>query len=301
MTINVYILGAGAMGGAFAQKFDEAEGFAVYFVAAGERLQRLRREGLIINEQRYDFTVLGPDDDGPLADLVLVALKDHHLPDPLHLLHNRVGDETIILSVMNGLDSEAAIGEVLGHDRVLPAVSVAIDATREENRITTTSIGKIVFGEWDNTITPRIHRVQRWLQDAAIGFETPPDIRRAMWWKFMVNVGINQPSAILGASYAVFQTNAHAKAIMDAAMAEVLAVAQAEQVDLTKEAVAEWYAILAGLPPDGKTSMLQDVEAGRRTEVDMFAGKVIALGQAHGIPTPVNALLLHAIKVLEDV
>jgi 2-dehydropantoate 2-reductase len=104
----------------------------------------------------------------------------------------------------------------------------------------------------------------------------------------------------LGASYGVVQTSEHAQAIMESAMREVIAVAEAEQVNLVEKDIQEWYTFLHTLHPDGKTSMLQDIEAGRMTEVDIFAGKMIELGRRHGIPTPVNETLLHAIKVIEQ-
>jgi 2-dehydropantoate 2-reductase len=120
-----------------------------------------------------------------------------------------------------------------------------------------------------------------------------------MWWKFMINVGINQTSSLLGAPYGVFQTVPDAQAIMEAAMREVIACAQASGVNLVEQDIADWYTFLNTLHPEGKTSMLQDVDAGRKTEVDMFAGKIVALGHEYGIPTPVNELLLHAIRVIE--
>jgi 2-dehydropantoate 2-reductase len=87
---------------------------------------------------------------------------------------------------------------------------------------------------------------------------------------------------------------------MDSAMREAIALAQAAGVDLGERDVADWHAILATLSPQGKTSMLQDVEAGRKTEVEILSGKAVELGRAYGIPTPVNQALLRIIRVLEQ-
>jgi 2-dehydropantoate 2-reductase len=181
------------------------------------------------------------------------------------------------------------------------AIAVGIDAQRTGNSITFSKLGKLVFGEADNTIlSARVRHIQALLDYAQIPYDTPQDMLRMMWWKFMINVGINQTSAILRAPYGVFHTSEHAQAIMEAAMHEVITLAQAAQVDLVPDDITEWYEILTTLHPQGKTSMLQDIEAGRTTEVDIFAGKVVTLGTAHGIPTPVNQILLHAIKTLEN-
>ena len=83
-------------------------------------------------------------------------------------------------------------------------------------------------------------------------------------------------------------------------MREVITLARAADVNLVEEDIDNWYAFLQTLHPEGRTSMLQDIEAGRKTEVDIFAGKMVELGKTYSIPTPVNETLLHAIKVIEE-
>ncbi len=298
---TVAIIGAGALGAAYASRFYAVDPSSVAFVAAADRYDRLKREGVIVNNTHYAIPVLGPEDPDPPADLIIVALKHHQLADALPLLNHRVGDNTALLSVMNGLDSEDLIGAAYGMEKVLYAISVGIDAQRNGNSVNFSKLGTLVFGEADNTVlTERVRQIQALLDWADIPYNTPPDMLRMMWWKFMVNVGINQTSAILRAPYGVFQTSTHAQAIMEAAMREVIALAQAAEVNLVPEDLTEWYKVLNTLHPQGKTSMLQDVEAGRPTEVDVFAGKVVALGAAYGLPTPINAVLLHAIKAIEQ-
>jgi len=298
---RIVILGAGAMGSAYASAFYAMDPASVAFAASGARYERLKAGGIVVNGRHYPIPVLAPDDPAPPADLVIVALKHHHLPDALNDLGNRVGAETLFLSVMNGLDSEAIIAARYGQERVLYANAVGIDAQRDGNVVRFSKIGTVVFGEADNTtLSERVRRLQALFDRAAIPHQTPVDMIRAMWWKLMINVGINQASAVLGAPYGVFQTNPEAQAIMEAAMRETVAVAQAAGVNLSGQDIADWYPVMNQLHPAGKTSMLQDIEAGRKTEVEVFAGKVLALGRQYGIPTPVNEVLLHAIHVLES-
>ena len=122
----------------------------------------------------------------------------------------------------------------------------------------------------------------------------------SLWWKFMVNVGINSVSAILGADYGVFQRSKEARVLMLTAIDEVLAVAEREGVTLNSSDVEAWIEILDKLGPAGKTSMLQDIEAGRKTEIGLFSGKVSELGRAHGVPTPLNDSMLQMIRVMEQ-
>lgn len=297
---KIVIVGAGAMGAAYATMFHDAGGFTVSFAAGGERYQRLKNTALEVNGKSYKIPVIHPDQVAGPADMVLVALKHHHLAGALSDIRAFVGENTLILSVMNGLESEDIIGAECGMDKMVHAIAVGIDAVREENRFTYASPGKIIFGKGPNAGEGlRLDLLGQALDRAGIPNETPPDIMRTMWWKFMINVGVNQASAILRAPFKVFQTNPDAGALMDLLMGEVVTLAKMQQIDLTEKDMHEWKQILDTLSPNGKTSMLQDIEAGRKTEVEIFAGKVVSLGAACGIPTLVNEAVLRIIKVIE--
>jgi 2-dehydropantoate 2-reductase len=297
---TVSIIGAGALGGAYASIFHEMDNHCVSFVANGDRFERLRREGLIVNGKRYNIPVLRPEDMLPPSDLIIVAVKHNQLNDAIREMKNRVGRGTTIISVMNGIESEMKIGAAYGMNKVLYAVSVGIDGLREGNRVNFKKRGKIFFGEARNhSISDKVRGIQDLFDRAMIIAETPPDMIRILWWKFMINVGINQASAVLRAPYSVFQTSKEARDLMESAMQEVIMLAEKERVRLSKEDIKNWETVLIGLNPEGKTSMLQDVEAHRKTEVEMFAGKVIELGTRHNVPTPVNQKLFDMIKEIE--
>lgn len=298
---RVAILGAGAMGALFAARFWDAGDFSTSLVAGGERRERLQRDGLIVNGRTYRIPVLSPGAGGPAADLVIVAVKHHHLAQAVHDLENFVGSGTTILSLMNGLDSEETIGAVYGMERVLYGMSAGIDPLRHGNKITYTTTGKHYFGQATNSPpAERVLRVQAAFARAGLAYETPPDMIRVLWWKFMINVSMNPPSAVLRAPYGVFQSSPDAQALMEALMREVIALAGAEGIDLTEQDIANWYPVLHTLSPTGQTSTLQDVEAGRKTEIEMFAGKAVTLGQKHGIPTPVNETMLRMVRIIEE-
>jgi len=298
---KVVILGAGAMGAFFATRFFDTDECSAAVIAKGQRHEKLKSNGLVVNGKKYAIPVIHPDEDISPADLVIVALKNHHLPEAVHDLKNLVGEQTTIISVMNGLDSEEYIGSVYGMDKMLYAVSVGIDALRQGNRINYTNPGKHFFGDAINThVSKRVRRVQDTFSRAGISCETPADMMRMMWWKFMVNVGTNQASAVMRAPYGVFQSSANARALMEDLMREVITLAKVAEVQLSEKDLDDWYTVLDTLSGQGRTSMLQDIEAGRKTEVEIFGGKVVELGNLHGIPTPVNRTVLRIIQVLEQ-
>ena len=298
---KVVVMGAGAMGAYFASCFYDAPGFSTFLLAKGERLEKLNKDGLIINSRHYLIKAVDPEKVDSPADLIIVALKHHQLVESIGELKRLVGPATTILSVMNGLESEEMIGAKYGMDKLLYTISVGIDALREGNTIVYTKPGTHYFGEAQNPIiTPKVRRVQEAFKQAGIAFETPPDMVRMLWWKFMINVGMNQASAITRAPYGVFHNNTHAQALMEALMQEVIILAGAEKVNLNDQDIVDWYHFLNMLSPIGKTSMLQDIEAKRKTEVEIFGGKVVELGKIHNIPTPVNQTAYRTIKVIED-
>jgi 2-dehydropantoate 2-reductase len=298
---KVAVLGAGALGASYASMFFDSGEFSIAFITGGRRYTRLKEEGVIVNGQHYAIPVIHPEEAERPADLIIVALKHQHLSKAIRDLQNLVGEDTVIISVMNGLDSEEMIGEIFGMDKLLYTIAVGIDALRVGNRINYDNPGKILFGEEENIkLSERVRRVQKAFDRAGIIHETPVDMMRVMWWKFMVNVGMNQASAVMRAPYGVFQTSRTAQALMEALMYEVIELAEHAGVDLGEKDIKEWYKTLDTLSLHGKTSMLQDIEANRKTEVEIFGGKVVALGEAYGIATPVNRTLVQIIQVLEE-
>lgn len=298
---SVVVQGAGAMGAYFAAKFFDTPDFDVSLLADGERYERLRKSGLIINGKQYHIPVIRPETDGPEADLIIVALKNHHLSDVVHDLKNLVGPSTIIISVMNGLESEEFIGSIYGMEKLLYTVSVGIDAVRQGNRIDFENEGTHYFGEARNPApSPKVVLVKDAFDRAGISYSIPEDMIRMLWWKYMINVGINQASAVSRGPYGIFQRSENARALMESLMREVIELANAQDVDLQENDLQAWFSALDGLSPEGKTSMLQDIEAGRKTEVEIFAGEAVKMGTALGIPTPVNATVLRIIQVIEE-
>jgi 2-dehydropantoate 2-reductase len=297
---KIAVIGAGALGAIYGSLLFKAYPGYVSLIAAGARHDRLQRDGVVVNGERFLIPAARPQDASP-ADLVIVAVKHHQLDQALQDMKQAVGPRSTILSVMNGIDSEERIGAVYGMDRVLFGLALGIDAVRVSNAVSYRNQGRILFGEKSNRVlSDRVRRIGAIFDAAGIAHVTPPDMIRSLWFKYMINVGANQVSAVLGADYGTLRTSGRARELMDAAMREVIALARAQRVDLGEDDIGEWYRVLETLDPAGKTSMLQDVEAGRKTEVEMLAGTAIELGGRLSVPTPVNRELLEALHRLEN-
>jgi 2-dehydropantoate 2-reductase len=241
-----------------------------------------------------------PEEKEEPADLILFAVKYNGLADAVRAVSGQVGNDTVMLSLLNGITSEQIIAEAYGEGRVLDCVAQGMDAVKEGNRMRYSNMGMICFGRRAGRGTrDNMMRVQRFFKRTKVPFELVEDMNKRMWGKLMVNVGVNQTVAVCGTSYGDIQADGEARETMIAAMKEVIALSKKEKVYLGEEDLRYWLEILDNLDPSGKPSMRQDVEARRASEVDLFAGTVVALGQKYGVETPVNTWLYHKIKNME--
>jgi 2-dehydropantoate 2-reductase len=298
---SVYVAGLGAIGASYAASLFEMDPECIKVIADKERIERYKKDGITVNGKTYDFKYIEAGEKAAYADLLIVSVKHHHLRQVISDVKNCVGPDTVILSLLNGISSEEIIGEKLGMEKLLYSFCVNTDAVRIGTDIRFSKLGTIVFGEKVNAShTARVDAVVRLFERAGIPYSVPQDMMRELWWKFMLNVGANQISAILKAPYGVFQRVYEARELMRMACREVLELSKKVGVNLDESDIEEFLRIIDGLAPEGKTSMMQDIEAGRKTEVEIFAGTVLALGQKYGIKTPVNDMLYKMILTLEQ-
>lgn len=296
---TVHLIGLGALGAIYASIIHQHDKDCIKIILDEERMERYR-EGTVINGKRYFFDLTVPKPGDKPAELILVAVKGHHLKEAIDLISSMVGEDTIILSLLNGITSEDDLSRVFGREKVLHGFCVGTDSTRENNEVIFHNAGKIVFGEHYPEAKGKAGPVADFFTRTGVPFSVSDDILKRMWWKFMMNVGVNQTSAILRAPYGVYQTIREARELMASASREVIPLAEKEGIHLSEADIDEYMNHFYDLSPSGKTSMLQDIEAGRKTEVESFALTVVNLGKKHGIPAPVNEMLYRMIRVLEQ-
>jgi 2-dehydropantoate 2-reductase len=295
MAPRVVLVGLGAVGAGYGSLLLQA-GLDLQVVADPERIARYGHQPTVVNGQAFQFPVAVAADRP--AELILVAVKRGALGEAIQLIGPHVGPRTVILSLLNGIDSEELLAAAFPQASVLLALSVGIDAVRDGREVHYSSLGRIVFGDPANPgpHAEQVATVADLFDRAEIAYQIPADMVRELWWKYLINVGINQVSAIIGAPYRVFQVEGEARDTMIAAQREVIAVANAVGVGLDEADLQRWLDVLAGLGPDNYTSMAQDALAGRPTEVDSFAGTMIRLGERTGVPVPVNTVLHGLLK-----
>lgn len=296
---KVILCGLGAIGTIYADKLEkfDAENFKVLVDEA--RIERYKTNPIKFNGRQLNFDYILPSEENFKADLIILATKFAGLKDAIKNIKNFVKEDTVILSLLNGVTSEDIIADVYGKDKMLYSYFIGHSSVRCGNSVTHDDVNTIVFGA-ENNLSENVVAVKNFFDKVGINYKISDDIKRSMWLKFMLNVSANQPTAILRMTFGDMFENTHFMKFAENIMREVQSVAKAEGVLNTETMVDEALKHLKTMTPDGKTSMLQDVEAGRKTEVDMFAGTVIELGKKHGISTPYNKILREMIGIIEE-
>lgn len=297
---NVLICGIGAIGSIYAEKIQKYDNNSLKILVDKTRLQRYVENPTIFNGEKLDLNYVLSDFKDFKADLIIIATKFEGLKEALFNIKNFVKEDTIILSLLNGVTSEKLIAEKYGKEKVLYSYFIGHSAVREGRKITHDGVNTIFFGSENQKDNENVNRVKEYFERVGIRYSIPDDIIHSLWLKFMLNVSANQTTAILGLTFGELLENPKAMSFVRNVLKEVQDIARAEGVKNSELMIEETVRNLNLMIPEGKTSMLQDVQAGRKTEVDMFAGTVIELGIKHGIETPYNQVLKELIDIIYE-
>lgn len=294
------LIGMGAIGTVYGKLLYGRYGADFGIIASGERGEKLRRSGTVLDGERFYPRVPDAGETDFRPGLILVCVKNYQLEAAVNDMRPFVRPGTVILPLLNGITAREELSGYFPDCRVLYGLTVRIDAVRTAAGVSHTDDGHVQFGDAANDPpAPDVLEVKAFLDASSVETEIAPDMIRAVWKKWMLNVGVNQVSAVTGSVYGRIMPVGANRELFHEAMEEVVALAQKCRINLSEKDVQEFETLMETFSPEGKTSMLQDVEAGRRTEVENFGGTVVRLGKKYGVPTPVNHVLYRVIQSIE--
>lgn len=297
---TVAIIGKGAVGLLHGSKIAKAVGSKhLEYVMDGERYLRHRTDRIIINGENQTFTTI-PASQAKPVDLVILAVKATGLDQAINSMEGLVGPETRIISLLNGVTSEEAIAARYGWKHLVLAITQGMDAVFIDNVLTYSHAGEIRLGAAAQTEAGVVEDIADLLERAGISHAVEKDIRRRMWAKLMMNVGINQTCMVYGGTYGTALSDGEQNRCLVAAMREAKAVANAEGIMITEGDLIEMISIIANLDPNGMPSMAQGRINRKRTEVALFAGTIIERAERHGLLVPQNRWPLERVREIES-
>lgn len=296
---SVAILGAGAVGSYLLWGLSQKSDIDLCVIAEGERKARYEKIGFTINEELYRPAVKTPAD-AHGVDLLIVATKYNSLRGALASIQKVVAENTLVMSLMNGVDSEEIIGEVIPKEQILHSL-IKVASERREDGVhfdPETTIG-IIYGEADLARgTERVQAVNDLFDGTGLNYHSTEDIMIEIWTKFRLNVPNNQVQAMIGCGVGAYQDSEHVEFLRVKVREELDAIALAKGIDFSKADSSSNFG--SKVQKRARYSTLQDLDAKRHTEVDMFSGTVVRMGKELGIPTPYNEFVYHMIKALEE-
>jgi 2-dehydropantoate 2-reductase len=295
--MKVAVYGTGAVGGYFGGRLAQA-GIDVSFIARGTHLQAMLNQGLKVDSIKGDFVIHpvqasdNPADIG-CVDLVIVCVKGWQVEAAAQAMQPLVGEGTLILPLLNGVDAVDVLSNYFGKNKVLNGLCGIFAKMKGAGHIE--HIGSepwLQFGEQNNQLSDRAQQVLALLQHTD-GFKSKllENITTAVWRKFIFIASTSGVGSVTRAKFGEVRANEYSRELLKAAIDEIVAVAIAHKVVLpsnVKELV--WQQILNSAD-DSDTSMQRDVLSGKPSELDSQTGAVIKLAQKVGVATPVNQMI----------
>jgi len=293
--MKIAVVGAGAVGGYFGGRL-AAAGYDVAFLARGRHLDALRRDGLTITSPGGDVRLARisatdrPAEIGPV-DVVLFSVKLYDAESAAAGLAPLIGRDTAVITVQNGVDAVATVSRHVGHEHVVGGAAYIIAAVEAPGRIRHTAKDTLLFGERDGARSPRLAAFEAAAQRAGFSVTISTDIERDLWTKFVRLATWSGMTTVTRSPIGVLRDDPALMAMMSSALDEAIAVGRARGVALPESLPDETMTLVKSFPESSKSSMLEDLEHGRRLELPWLSGAVARMGRESGVPTPIHGFI----------
>ena len=298
--MRIAVMGTGGVGGYFGALLARA-GHEVTFVARGAHLAAIQERGLRI-ESTLDgtFTVPGravgdTTRVGP-QELVFFTVKMYDNAAAIAAAQPLVGDDTIVLTLQNGIDNGEQLAAVFGASRVMIGSAYMEGRVKEPGVVTQGGPGAAAFGEMTPGITPRAQRLLHVFREAGWRVELHENMPGMLWKKFAYIAASAAVCAATNSDYQEMRSIPETRAIIHGAIEEVLAVGRARGAPILEDSLPWAMTALDQFPGTGRASLAKDFLAGNRVELDGITGVVVRMARAAGVPTPINDTLYAILK-----
>jgi 2-dehydropantoate 2-reductase len=298
--MRIAIVGSGGVGGYFGGRL-AASGADVVFVARGAHLNALKTSGLRLESPKGDLhlaRVNATDDTVTIGavDIVLFAVKLYDADSAAAQLPPLIGPDTAVVPLQNGVDSVAVVSAAVGRSHVAGGVAYVAAVVPEPGVIRHTAMDHLIFGELDGAKTPRLESLVDACRQGGFQATLSEQIEVDIWSKFVRLSVFSGMTAVTRSPIGPLRDDPDLFAMMQAAYLETMAVARARGIALPARVFEEMMAMTQGLPPQAKSSMLEDLERGKPLELPWLSGAVVRIGREVGIETPIHRFIATVLK-----
>jgi 2-dehydropantoate 2-reductase len=306
--MEIAIVGAGILGSIFGGLFLQ-KGFNVTLIEVlKERLRLIEKEGLWLQwpdgERTHSkISITSNVDEVGIKDVVMIAVKGYHTRSAIQSAMPMIGKDTMVLSVQNGLGNLEAIAETVGPEQVVGGITAHSGMAVSMNEVRYVGgLGPLlVIGPYDGKSRPGFKKTVEKFQAAGLDVHTAPDINAVIWKKLIANVSTNVVAALTGLTGGIAVKHEPSVKIIEALALELSQVAHAKGIDIPELDDPLDFSLKAfASTKDNRVSMLQDVEAGRPTEIGNLNEVIVSEGRRFNIPTPYNQAVSWLTRGVEE-
>jgi len=303
--MKIGIVGAGAMGSVYGAILGDAGNEVWLLDVWREHIEAVRARGIRVEGASGDRTVRVnatlDAGEGGVCELVIVATKAMDTEAAVKNAAPMIGPDTLVLTIQNGLGNAESMERLVGPKSLLVGIAGGFGASVvAPGHVHHDGWEAIHLGEFSGRITDRLKMVAEVWEKAGFRIQVFDDIQPLIWGKLIGNVGFSAVCTVTGQRVGQVLRNPWTWALVEANVREAFAVAQAKKIRLAYDDPVRWVREFGGKIPNAMPSMLQDVLAGRRTEIDSLNGAVAREAELLGIPAPTNTAVTLLVKALEE-
>lgn len=294
---SIALIGRGAIGTLFAMLWQEAVEMA--FLVDADRKRKYEKDPLVCNGKKVSFKYVSDISEFHPVDYIFISTKYSGLHTAMRMMNDFVKEDTIIVSALNGIQSEEILRKQFPKNNVVRTIVQGMDSTYLNNEVTYHTVGQLLFGQELDTEARAVQLLEEFYQRTNISYKKCDDIIYEQWNKLMLNCGLNQTCAAYYATYGGVKVEGVLQDIFLTAMREVKEIANAQGIRLSEKDMLDWLNVLKPLSPEGMPSMRQDIIAHRKTELDLFSGTILPMAEKLQIDVPVLKDLYGRIQKIE--
>lgn len=301
--MRITIVGAGGVGGYFGGRLALA-GNDVTFIARGNHLEAILKDGLIVKSFMGEFTIKPAKATANIdavknADLVIICTKAWQLKEIAQQIAPLIGIETMILPLQNGVLATEELAEFIPKENIIGGLCRIFSKIESPGTINHLGIDPtIIFAELNNDQTERTSWLKYTFESAGLTNIWAEDIQSEIWKKFLM-ICSSGLLAVTKTNYGELRSNPENRAMLEKLFSEVYNVAIAAGINLPDSIVAKTMKAIDTFPPESTSSLTRDVWEGKPSEIEYQNGTVVRLGEKYGIPTPVNKFVYSTILPME--
>jgi 2-dehydropantoate 2-reductase len=301
--MKIGIMGAGAIG-AFIGSVLQRSGHEVTFIARGQHLEAIKKNGLIIETNSEIYKVDGTFSNDPSAlyesDLVLFCVKSNDTEETANRLQNVIKKEASILTLQNGVENEEILSNIFGKERVFSCSTYIQSAILKPGTVKQVGDAKLVIGELNSSAMNNAQIIAAILNESGINTRYSSEIMNSKWKKYIWNVTFNPLSAVLGVSVGEILDQKNLRAIAKKINSEVISLAQIQGYHISKSFIDKMF-LNTNIESvrNHKTSMLQDRLNGKQMEIESLCGYTVRKGKELGVLVPTIETIYNILKYIE--